>query len=269
MADTTFPDETSPDETSARGAGPGNGTEPPPPRPGDALFLDADGTLLEIAARPDEVAAAPGLVETLGRVHELLAGATAFVSGRRIADLDNIFKPLALPAAGVHGLERRRADDSCVRYETAAFMNTIRRHLEESLADRPGLLLEDKGLTVAVHYRRAPELEHHVRDLARTLVAGHEREIRLLEGRMVVEFQPLLADKGRAIAEFMGEPPFRGRRPVFLGDDVTDEDAFMAVNRLGGTTVLVGPTRATAARRRLPDVASVHRWLRSAVARET
>jgi trehalose 6-phosphate phosphatase len=264
-----MPADTLQDETSARVAEAADGSDPPPPRPGDALFLDADGTLLEIAPRPDEVAAAPGLVETLGRVHELLSGATAFVSGRRIADLDNIFKPLALPAAGIHGLERRRADGSGVRYETGRFMNTIRRHLEERLADRPGLLLEDKGLTVAIHYRRAPELEQHVRDLARTLVAGHERDIRLLEGRMVVEFQPLLADKGQAIADFMGEPPFHGKRPVFLGDDVTDEDAFKAVNRLGGTTVLVGPKRPTAARWRLPDVASVHRWLRFAVPGDT
>lgn len=254
------------DEVTLETEKPGKDAGPPPPaRLGDALFLDADGTLLEIAERPDEVAPARGLVDTLGHVYRLLDGAAAFVSGRRIGDLDEIFKPLSFPAAGAHGLERRRADGSCVRFEAAPFVNTIRRQLEENLADKPGLLLEDKGLTIAVHYRRAPELEHEVLDLARTLLAGHERDLRLLEGKMVVEFQPLLADKGRAISGFMAEPPFLGKRPIFLGDDVTDEDAFKAVKRLGGLAVLVGPPRATAAHWRLPDVAAVHRWLRSAL----
>jgi trehalose 6-phosphate phosphatase len=244
---------------------PREGAGPSPLRANDAVFLDADGTLLEIASRPDDVVAAPGLVGTLGRIYQLLDGAGAFVSGRRISDLDGIFAPLAFPAAGAHGLERRRADGTCVRYESAPFINSVRRQLETGLPDHPGLLLEDKGLTVAVHFRNAQELEHEILDLARTLVAGHERDIRLLEGKMVIEFQPLLADKGRAIRAFMAEPPFIGRRPVFLGDDVTDEDAFKEVNRLGGATVLVGPPRPTAARWRLPDVSSVHHWLRSAL----
>jgi trehalose 6-phosphate phosphatase len=254
-----------PDRAAPETAETPRGDAPPPLRPGDAVFLDADGTLLEIAPRPDEVAAAPGLVATLGDLFRSLDGAAAFVSGRRIADLDGIFKPLLFPAAGAHGLERRRADGTCVRFESAPFVNSIRRQLETALPDHPGLLLEDKGLTVAVHYRKAPELERDILDLARTLVAGRERDIRLLEGKMVIEFQPLLADKGRAIHAFMAEPPFRGRRPVFLGDDVTDEDAFKEVNRLGGATVLIGLPRRTVARWRLPDVTSVHQWLRSAV----
>jgi trehalose 6-phosphate phosphatase len=245
-------------ETAARRRAPG------PVRPGNALFLDADGTLLEIAPRPEAVRAAPGLIDTLDRLDALLGGAVAFVSGRRIGDLDRIFAPLVWPAAGVHGLERRRADGSIERHQTRAPLEPIRRALATFVEARPGLLLEDKGLTVSLHYRLAPEQEHAVLDLARVLVAGRERELRLLEGKMVVEFQPLVADKGAAIAGFMSEPPFLGKRPVFLGDDVTDEDAFKAVNRLGGVTVLVGPERPSAAQRRLSGVPAVHRWLTAA-----
>jgi trehalose 6-phosphate phosphatase len=236
----------------------------PPPRQGDALFLDADGTLLEIAARPDQVAAAPGLVAVLEGLRATLDGALAFVSGRRIGDLDRIFAPLVLPAAGAHGLERRRADGTIDRHAAPAIMAPIRGELEVFIAERPGLLLEDKDLTIALHYRLAPHWAEAVLDLARVLVAGQEHALRLLEGKMVVEFQPLVGDKGGAILAFMEEAPFIDKQPIFLGDDVTDEDAFKAVNRLGGTTVLVGAERPSAARLRLPDVAAVHRWLAAA-----
>src|SRR4051794_6401887 len=131
--------------------------EPPPLAPRDALFLDADGTLLEIAPRPDLVAAAPGLVQVLERLARRFDGALAFVSGRLIADLDRIFTPLVLPAAGAHGLERRRADGTVVRHQTAEMMAPLRVAIRRFADATSGLVLEDKALTVSLHYRLVPE----------------------------------------------------------------------------------------------------------------
>jgi trehalose 6-phosphate phosphatase len=238
---------------------------PPSPEPGWAFFLDADGTLLEIAATPDAVHADAGLISTLAALRTTSGNALALLSGRRIADLDHIFVPLVLPAAGIHGVERRRADGH-VETMAGGSVAALRAPLAAFAASERGLLLEDKGLSLALHYRGAPEREDAVRAFARGLLSKAGGNLRLLEGKMVVEFHPSHADKGRAIESFMTETPFRGRRPVFAGDDVTDEDGFRAVARLGGVAICVGEAHPSAAAYRLPSVAAMHAWLRKACA---
>lgn len=227
-----------------------------------ALFLDVDGTLLEIMERPDDVRAAPRLRRLLATAADALGGALALVSGRSIASLDTVFDPLRLPAAGLHGLERRDADGR-VHYPTgyARRIAAARSTLLEFVQSAPGLLLEDKGAALALHYRGAPALEAECRrriGLARE-AAGEDFHVQ--HGKMVYELKPSGRDKGTAVTDFMAEPPFRGRRPVFVGDDVTDEDGFRAVNALGGTSIRVGHSDESAAHRVAADVAAILDWL--------
>ena len=236
---------------------------PPLPRPDFAFFLDVDGTLLEFAATPDAVRPGPGLLGTLEALRQASGGALALLSGRRIDDLDRIFWPLRLAAAGVHGLERRHADGS-IEIMASDAIAALREPLAAFARQDPGLHLEDKGLALALHYRRAPHQEAATRAFARGLAARSSAALRLLEGKMVVEFHARDADKGRAIEAFMAEPPFCGRRPVFAGDDVTDEDGFRAVRRLGGIALRIGTRGPSAAEWHLPSVAALHAWLQAA-----
>lgn len=226
-----------------------------------ALFLDVDGTLLPIAETPDGVEVSDHLRAVLARLAPLYGHALALISGRPIAELDQLFAPLALPSAGLHGLERRDAAGRIRRLGEPAWLDALRRALGDFAAAHPGVLLEDKVRTLALHYRRAPEAEAAARRAVAELIGGDDQRLRVIEGKMVLEIKPRLADKGAAVAAFLGEPPFAGRRPVFIGDDVTDEDAFAVVNRLGGTSVRVGDLPGTAARYRLPDVNAVVAWL--------
>jgi trehalose 6-phosphate phosphatase len=206
-----------------------------------ALFLDVDGTLLHIADTPDAVTIGRDTVALLRRCHAATGGALALITGRRIADVDRLFAPLALPVAGQHGLERRDAAGGLHRYaDTSAELAALRPALDEFAAARPGVLVEDKGLSIAVHYRLAPDTERDLATLAERLVARPASALVIQPGKMVLELRPAVRDKGTAIAEFMAEPPFRGRTPVFLGDDTTDEFGFGVVNGLGGLTVKVG-----------------------------
>jgi trehalose 6-phosphate phosphatase len=241
---------------------------PPLPLPGaSAFFIDIDGTLIDIAPTPEGVRVAPGLPALLERLDAACGGALALVSGRRLVDIDRLLYPLVAPAAGVHGLERRRADGSIVRSAGTERLDEVRDEFARFVAERPGVRLEDKELSIALHYRLAPQEESAVRDAARRAVAPFVDEIKLLEGKMVVEVKPQGTNKGTAIAAFLREAPFEGRRPVFLGDDVTDEDGFTAVNALGGISILVGE-RPSAAPWSLPSVASVHRWLGEVIEQE-
>lgn len=243
---------------------------PAPPRleAQAALFLDVDGTLLEIAPRPDLVRVPRRLPVLLKALAARRGGALALVSGRPLAQLDRLFPVWRGAAAGLHGLERRGADGSLVRAaEPAALaaLDRLRAPLAEFARARPGLFLEDKGETIALHYRDRPQAEAELRALADSLVRASESALRLIAGKMVVEFQPRAASKGAAIAAFLAEPPFRGRRPVFLGDDVTDEDGFAAVNRQGGLSVRIGQPAATAARYGLDSVSATLQWLDAAL----
>jgi trehalose 6-phosphate phosphatase len=239
----------------------------PPPSLGDdcALFLDIDGTLLELAATPDHVRPDADLVSLLRALSVRLGGAVALSTGRAIADADRLFPGLALPIAGQHGNERRTVDGSMRRHRPpASGVDRMRHEIAQFAARHPGLLLEDKGFTLALHYRLAPRLAPQVHQALRAQVATIGGAWTLQQGNKLLEIRPAARDKGTAIVDFMGESPFRGRAPAFIGDDLTDEFGFTAVNKLGGWSIKVGPGH-TAAHYRLHDVAAVRRWLAAAL----
>ena len=238
--------------------------EPPERDPRAALFLDLDGTLIEIAARPDQVRVPPDLPALIERLSQAHDGALAVVSGRTLADLDRLLAPWQGAAAGLHGGERRRADGRVERAADAPAASAIARlrpRLAALAGPAPGVFIEDKGAALAVHYRVAPEREGALRAAARALAAEFAPALRLLDGRMVFEFRPASASKAGAIAAFLAEPPFRGRRPVFLGDDATDEDGFLEVGRRGGMAIRVGGLGDSAAHFTLPSVRAALAWL--------
>ena len=242
---------------------------PPPLDRRAALFIDIDGTLLDLAPRPELVRVPADLPFLLNRLTEERSGALALISGRRLADLDRLFRPWRGAAAGLHGMERRRADGSSVSggerpqdQAAATALDQLRPVLDRMARRLPGVWLEDKGQTLALHYRAAAEQGAEIRDLAERLVADAGGGLRLILGKMVIELQPRDHGKGRAIAAFMAEAPFHGRQPVFLGDDTTDEDGFIEVNRRGGLSIRVGePGAKTAAGFTLPAVAATLSWL--------
>jgi trehalose 6-phosphate phosphatase len=235
---------------------------PWPPRP--ALFLDLDGTLLELADHPSLVIASPRLKALLPELPRITDGAVAVISGRRIEDLDRVLAPHSYVAAGVHGLERRDGSGRVQSAGDAASLQGVRAVVDEFVAAHAGLWIEDKGAAVAVHYRSRPELEPDVHRFVGDLQGRLPPDIEILLGHSVFEIKPGVADKGSAIKAFMDERPFTGRTPVFAGDDVTDEAGFRTVNELGGVSVKVGAGE-TAARWRLADVESVLAWLERAV----
>ncbi len=232
----------------------------PGAQPNWAFFLDIDGTLLALAATPAGVMVDRGLKQTLGQLHAATAGAIALISGRRIGEVDSLFAPLRLPTAGQHGIERRDGSGVVHRYAAPSHrFGEIKNRLAPLIARHPGLLLEEKGLTLAIHYRQVPSLGGYLHRLLREWV-NSAVDLRLQPGKMVVELIPIGSDKGSTITKFMSEIPFRGRIPVFLGDDVTDEYGFSVVNAVNGHSIKVGPGR-TVARWRLPDVHPVRSWL--------
>lgn len=223
-----------------------------------ALFLDFDGTLVELAAHPQAVRPTPDLTPLLARLADRVDGALAIVTGRPIAEVDRFLAPLRLPIAGVHGNEVRSVPDGAAGTRTTPELGQARERLHR-LADRlPGLTIEDKGVAIAVHYRAVPDAAAELRRVAAELQAESTDALTVLDGKMVVELVPAGRDKGTAIRELLQAPPFAGRRPVFLGDDVTDEAGFRAVNELGGISVRVGgQDRPTAARYRVDNVVRV------------
>jgi trehalose 6-phosphate phosphatase len=227
------------------------------------LFLDVDGTLVEIEREPGAVHVPARLCAVLEQLGAATDGALALVSGRSVGQLDQLFAPLRMNAAGLHGLERRNLRADVVRAEPdLASFAPPRAALGRFARDHEGVLLEDKGLTLALHYRNAPQWADEARRVARAAVAASDGALVLLEGKMVLELKPPGADKGHAITAFMQEPPFHGRLPVFAGDDVTDEAGFAAINQLGGVSIRIGAdARATAARYGMRDVTSVQDWL--------
>ncbi len=211
---------------------------------GSALFLDFDGTLVELAPEPDAIVIPPELVPMLAALRDRLGGALAVVSGRAVGALDTFLHPLDLPAAGVHGSERRAADGHLILLPTPS-LDIVERAAAKLLQEQPALAVEPKRGALALHYRQAPQLEALCRRTMEEAVAASPG-VSLLHGKMVFEAKSSLANKGLAIASFMEEPPFAGRRPVFLGDDTTDEPGFSVVQNLGGAGIKVGqgPTLA-------------------------
>jgi trehalose 6-phosphate phosphatase len=228
-----------------------------------ALFLDVDGTLLEIAATPQSVSVPAQLRQQLRSLALASGGAVALVSGRAIADLDALFAPLTLPAAGLHGFEHRAASGLYRRRPapSTATLEAAREAMLRFARQHAGVLVEDKRFALALHYRGAPQLEAAAIAAMRDVVARAGEELELQRGKMVVELRPAGATKGRAVADYLDEAPFAGRMPIFIGDDLTDEPAFELVNRCDGLSVLVGARRPSVARAHLPDVSAVHGWL--------
>lgn len=233
---------------------------PPSPSAAWAYFLDVDGTLLELARTPQAVHVGQEIVELIRALHAATGGAVALVSGRSLADLDQRFGLGQLPAAGQHGLEVRDASGDIRRHAAGpAPTSRVTEGLAPLLVQETGLLIEDKGSTVAVHYRTAPQLGVALRARLQLIVDCMDG-FELQPGKLVLEIKPVGHDKGSAVGEFMATAPFRDRIPVFIGDDLTDEKAFAVVNRLNGLSVKVGPGRSCASYR-LSDVPAVRRWL--------
>jgi len=245
---------------------------PPLPPPPDAiagfpdavaLFLDVDGTLLEFAPRPEDVVVPAGMPDLLGRLAEKLDGALALVSGRPLESLDRLSHPLRLAAAGVHGAEHRQAPGAAVARHEATLPDTLRAAFATIAAGDERILLEIKDHALALHCRLAPELEDWLRREVAVTVEKLGWDGQTLHGKRIVEVRPHGFDKGTAIDAFLGAPPFAGRCPVFVGDDVTDEDGFRAVRAAGGIAVLVGQRAETSATHALDDVTAVYEWLRA------
>ena len=231
-----------------------------------ALFLDFDGTLVDLANQPDAVLVPPDLVPLLQRLSHQLGGALAIVSGRKLADLDHFLAPLQLPAAAEHCAHYRQADGSQVQAASPDLGPVIRQVM--ALAQcHAGLRAEVKGSCVALHYRHAPQLQALAQQVMQH-AANSDPGLSLLSGKMVFEIKPAHVSKGRAIEDFMQLAPFAGRQPLFVGDDVTDEVGFSAVQALGGIAIKVGPGD-TLPRHRCSDPTAVRQWLLDSLARIT
>ena len=239
---------------------------PPEPAPGWAYFLDIDGTLIDFASSPQGVHIDAELRDLIERLYHTSGSAVALISGRAISDIDRLFPHARLPVAGQHGTERRSAAGLVSRHAfPVERLAAARSQLVEAAAKQPGLWLEDKELSLALHYRGAPQLGDYARQVVAACQETTGAEFCVLEGKRIVELKPAGRDKGMAIDEFMREEPFHARVPVFLGDDITDEYGFKMVNSLGGHSVKVG-AGDTEARYHLRDVRSVRAWLARAIA---
>jgi len=205
-----------------------------------AFLFDVDGTLIDLGPSPFEVDVPDSLRATLARLLDLADGALALVSGRPIRDLDTLFEPLHLPAVGGHGAETRlRAGEAAER--VGDLPQSLREYLISAVAPDPRLKYEDKGYSVALHFRQAPEHERHLMShVEKGLAIYPNEELEMLPGKAMVEVKRPGVSKGEAVRALMTKPPFAGRRPVFIGDDVTDESVFAAMPALGGESFSVG-----------------------------
>lgn len=229
--------------------------------PQTALFLDFDGTLADLAAQPEAVQIAAGLISVLSQLAAQLSGALAIVSGRKLTDLDGFLAPLQLPAAAEHGAQCRLPHGEVIRLASPDLRDVVR--LATALAARhTGLRVEIKAAAVALHYRHAPELEALALQVMLE-AADRTPGVELLRGKCVFEIKPAGISKGTAIETFMAQAPFAGRLPLFAGDDTTDEAGFSVVQRLGGQGIKVGEG-ATAAHYRCLAPAALRQWLHSA-----
>ena len=234
---------------------------PPPATEDLAFFLDVDGTLIALAETPDAIRVDAALLALIARLYRASGGAVALITGRAIEDLEKRLGPLHLPLAGQHGLERRDAAGHMRRHAPPkSVMRDIKDVLVPIVARHPDLLLEDKGLTLALHYRSVPQLASYVHRTMAMLAREAHANLEVQRGKRVAEIKPAGYDKGTAVSEFLAVAPFRGRRPVFIGDDANDEHGFAEVNRMGGISIKVGKGKSCA-RYRLDNVDAVRTWL--------
>ena len=227
-----------------------------------ALFLDFDGTLVELAARPELVAVDARLASLLERLAKTLSGRVAIVSGRPVEGIVGLFGPLPLTIAGSHGLEVRWHDGTKTLPERPGALDRILSDMKHFATATSGLLVEEKPFGAALHYRAAPDMHDAAHALARSL--AEETGLHVQTGKMMVELRLGGADKGTALHRLMERSPMAGHRPVFLGDDDTDEPAMVAAEALGGAGILVGEARPSSASYRLPGVAATLDWLEAA-----
>ena len=226
-----------------------------------AFFLDIDGTLLDIEGHPDHVRIGRAELDLVDGLYRATSGALALVSGRPLAGIDVLFHPLKLPIAGQHGAERRDGNGRRHRHQfPVEALHGAAAPVRKFVARNEGLIFEDKGASVALHYRLAPQLADAARKVVEDAVRAAGGAIEMQVGKMVFELKPAGCDKGKAIEEFMTDPSFAGRTPVFLGDDVTDEYGFRVVNQLNGHSIKVGPG-PTDARWRLANPSAAKAWL--------
>jgi trehalose 6-phosphate phosphatase len=235
---------------------------PPPPTEllaGASLFLDFDGTLVELEDRPDLVVADPDLIALMHRLAAALDGRLAIVTGRASGHIVDLFGKAPFAIGGSHGVEFRWPDGRTAAPDAPQALAEASEVFRRFAAQHDGVIVETKPFGAGLHYRMAPGVESDARQLAAELSAAHG--LHFQPGKMMVELRTATGDKGVAIERLMSEPPFAGTRPVFLGDDVTDEDGFRAVAAMGGAGILIGGERDTAARYRLNDVTTVRAWL--------
>jgi trehalose 6-phosphate phosphatase len=230
-----------------------------------AVFLDLDGTIVELVEHPDAVRVEASTLRLLELLRDRSGGALAVISGREIAFIDHLLRPLVLPVAGVHGLQRRDAAGILHLRETSD-IRPVAYVLEKLIGEESGIVIEQKPGAVALHYRMRPDLERRCCEIAEEVV-GRRPDLRLVHGKMVFEILQRGGDKGSVIEAFLSEPPFFGRKPIFAGDDVTDESGFASINALDGISIKIGAGE-TAARFRARDVGELHGWL-SKLAGET
>jgi trehalose 6-phosphate phosphatase len=234
-----------------------------------AWFFDIDGTLVEIASAPSRIIVHDELSPTIVQLHVLTGGAVSLITGRAISDVDRFFYLPGIPVAGQHGLELRGADGETtshpVREET---LRRVRDALTDAVARHPGLVAEFKGMSIALHYRMVPGLAGYAHRLVRALRAEYAQDFVIQKGKRVVELKHAGADKGELIRRLMTTKPFKGRTPVFIGDDLTDEAGFGMVNEMSGYSIKVGPGR-TSARFRLRTVTQVRQWLSAGMSEAT
>ncbi len=226
-----------------------------------SLFLDFDGTVVDIAPRPDAVRVSAKLRLVLERLLERLDGRLAILTGRSAADVEQMLHPLSLAIGGHHGLEMPN-DDSSTSIERPAQLDELVEELKRLQQEYPGVLVEEKPLGIALHYRQAPGAEEACRVAIERAAMWSGFEIQ--PGKMVFDLKPCGVDKGVALRRLMKQRPFSGTTPVFLGDDLTDEPAFIAAQELGGAGVIVGKRAPTAAQYRLRSVSETLEWLHQA-----
>lgn len=238
------------------------GVAPPLLSVGDALYLDFDGTLTDIAPRPDAVAVAQTLPPLLEALRARLDGGVAVITGRRLDDVDTWLAPLRLAGAGLHGAELRSRPDADSREHREPAIALLAQTLQRRFADDSRVVIENKGASLALHFRAAPERAQECASALERLATTHG--LKIIHGKMVLEVCPSGIDKGAALRALAAHPPFRRRRPVFVGDDITDEAGFAAAHADGGHGVKVG-AGVSVARHRCPDVDAVHAWLRASL----
>ncbi|CCD36260.1 Trehalose-6-phosphate phosphatase [Candidatus Paraburkholderia kirkii UZHbot1] len=228
-----------------------------------AFFFDFDGTLVELASTPDGIFVPRSVPDILAALRRATNGGVAVVSGRGIDNIDSFLQMSDLPVAGMHGAERRDSNGDVQRigFNDERLLR-MEHELEQVVSAHPGMLLEIKGAALALHYRNAPDRERTAHAATERLVQQYEDAYVLQPGKMVYEIKPKDVDKGRAIRAYMGEPPFTGLRPVFIGDDLTDEKGFAVVNEFDGLSVKIGPGD-TVARARIESVELLLDWLQA------